>query len=209
MLTSSSHFTQELLNSLPPAERQQYQMVFDALKNNELLTDRLRIDDDNDYTNRTLGERMADGVARFGGSWAFIGWFAAVMVCWMCLNAYFLHNRGFDPYPFILLNLALSCLAAIQAPIIMMSQNRKEKRDRDRAQDDYLINLKAEIEVRILHQKLEDLTASQNRLFEGTQQEQKELLANLNQTLKIVQTSVDALCKHLNLPEEKKADKDS
>lgn len=206
MLTSSSHFTQELLDNLPPAEREQYQMVFDALKNNELLTDRLRSDDDNDYTNRTLGERMADGVARFGGSWAFIGWFATVMICWMGLNAYFLHNRGFDPYPFILLNLALSCLAAIQAPIIMMSQNRKEKRDRDRAQDDYLINLKAEIEVRILHQKLEVLTAQQNELLEGTQKEQKELLASLHHTLHIVQTSVDALCKHLNLPEEKGPD---
>lgn len=204
MLTSSSHFTQELLDSLPPAEREQYQIVFDALKNNELLTDRLRTDDDNDYTNRTFGERMADGVARFGGSWAFIGWFGAVMVCWMALNAYFLSNKGFDPYPFILLNLVLSCLAAIQAPIIMMSQNRKEKRDRDRAQDDYLINLKAEIEVRILHQKLEVLTAQQNELLEGTQKEQKELLSSLQQTLQIVETSVDALCKHLNLPEQKK-----
>src|SRR5262249_49132122 len=91
----------------------------------------------------TFGEGLSDRIADFGGSWKFIIAFAAVLVGWIVLNGIFLFNRGFDPYPFILLNLILSCLAAIQAPIIMMSQNRAEARDRLRAENDYKVNLKA------------------------------------------------------------------
>jgi uncharacterized membrane protein len=97
---------------------------------------------------RTLGERAADAVAGFGGSWAFIAAFCAVLVAWMAVNAVAL--RAFDPYPFILLNLVLSCVAALQAPIIMMSQRRQEARDRLRAENDYKVNLKAELEIRHL-----------------------------------------------------------
>ena len=128
----------------------------------------------------TFGERLSDHIASFGGSWRFIILFGAVLFGWIILNAIFLLNRGFDPYPFILLNLILSCLAAIQAPIIMMSQNRAEARDRLRAENDYKVNLKAELEIRHLHEKLDHLLSRQyNRLFE-IQQIQIELLQELS-----------------------------
>ena len=128
----------------------------------------------------TFGERLSDRIADFGGSWKFIMMFGSVLIGWIVLNAVFLLNRGFDPYPFILLNLILSCLAAIQAPIIMMSQNRAEARDRLRAENDYKVNLKAELEIRHLHEKLDHLLSRQyNRLFE-IQQIQIELLQELS-----------------------------
>jgi uncharacterized membrane protein len=122
---------------------------------------------------------LSDRIASFGGSWRFIILFGAVLLFWIILNAVFLLNRGFDPYPFILLNLILSCLAAIQAPIIMMSQNRAEARDRLRAENDYKVNLKAELEIRTLHEKIDHLLQRQySRLFE-IQQIQIELLEQL------------------------------
>ena len=128
----------------------------------------------------TFGERLSDHIASFGGSWRFIILFGAVLFGWIILNAIFLLNRGFDPYPFILLNLILSCLAAIQAPIIMMSQNRAESRDRLRAENDYKVNLKAELEIRHLHEKIDHLLRRQyNRLFE-IQQIQIELLEEIS-----------------------------
>jgi uncharacterized membrane protein len=131
-------------------------------------------------TKLTFGERLSDRIASFGGSWRFISLFGAVLFGWIILNAVFLLNRGFDPYPFILLNLILSCLAAIQAPIIMMSQNRAEARDRLRAENDYKVNLKAELEIRHLHEKLDHLLSRQyNRLFE-IQQIQIELLQEIS-----------------------------
>jgi uncharacterized membrane protein len=127
----------------------------------------------------TFGERLSDQIASFGGSWRFIILFGVILVLWIILNAALLLNRGFDPYPFILLNLILSCLAAMQAPIIMMSQNRAESRDRLRAENDYKINLKAELEIRHLHEKIDHLLRRQyNRLFE-IQQIQIELLEEL------------------------------
>src|SRR5258705_10000226 len=132
----------------------------------------------------TFGERLSDRIASFGGSWRFIIIFGAVLFGWIILNAIFLLNRGFDPYPFILLNLILSCLAAIQAPIIMMSQNRSEERDRLRAENDYKVNLKAELEIRHLHEKIDHLLRKQyNRLFE-IQQIQIELLEEISQKRK-------------------------
>jgi uncharacterized membrane protein len=128
----------------------------------------------------TFGERLSDQIASFGGSWRFIILFGVVLVLWIILNAALLVNRGFDPYPFILLNLILSCLAAMQAPIIMMSQNRAELRDRLRSENDYKINLKAELEIRHLHEKLDHLLRRQyNRLFE-IQQIQIELLEEIS-----------------------------
>ena len=130
-------------------------------------------------TKLTFGQRLSDRIATFGGSWRFIIIFGTVLFGWIILNAIFLLDRGFDPYPFILLNLILSCLAAIQAPIIMMSQNRAEARDRLRAENDYKINLKAELEIRHLHEKIDHLLRGQyNRLFE-IQQIQIELLEEL------------------------------
>src|SRR5947199_870845 len=132
----------------------------------------------------TFGERLSDHIASFGGSWRFIILFGAVLFGWIILNAIFLLNRGFDPYPFILLNLILSCLAAIQAPIIMMSQNRAEARDRLRAENDYKVNLKAELEIRHLHEKIDHLLRRQyNRLFE-IQQIQIELLEEISRQKK-------------------------
>ncbi len=130
----------------------------------------------------TFGERLSDQIASFGGSWRFIILFGVVL--WIILNAALLLNRGFDPYPFILLNLILSCLAAMQAPIIMMSQNRAELRDRLRSENDYKINLKAELEIRHLHEKIDHLLRRQyNRLFE-IQQIQIELLEEISRQKK-------------------------
>jgi len=114
-----------------------------------------------------LGDRLADKVADFGGSWRFIILFIGAMSLWIIMNSSALLNRPFDPYPFILLNLMLSCLAAFQAPVIMMSQNRQEAKDRARAQHDYQVNLKAEIEIRQLHLKIDQLiNHSWQRLLE-------------------------------------------
>src|SRR5256884_1497333 len=127
----------------------------------------------------TFGERLSDHIAEFGGSWKFLISFGAVLLIWIAINGVVLVTRAFDPYPFILLNLILSCLAAVQAPIIMMSQNRAEARDRLRAENDYKVNLKAELEIRHLHEKIDHLLRRQyNRLFE-IQQIQIELLEEL------------------------------
>jgi uncharacterized membrane protein len=104
--------------------------------------------------NLTFGQRAADKIATFGGSWTFIISFFSILTVWIAFNIYVLHNKGFDPYPFILLNLILSCLASIQAPIIMMSQNRQEEKDRERAEWDLKINEKAEAEIREISKKL-------------------------------------------------------
>lgn len=113
----------------------------------------------------TLGQRAADRIARFAGSWTFIFIFTGLLVVWMLINVYFIQNP-FDPYPFILLNLVLSCIAAIQAPLIMMSQNRQEEKDRERAQNDYNINLKSEIAIEDLHKKLDHIEENQNKILE-------------------------------------------
>lgn len=124
----------------------------------------------------TFGERMADRVAAFGGSWGFILLFTLVLIGWMALNSVWLATRPFDPYPFILLNLVLSSLAAIQAPVIMMSQRRQETKDRLRAENDYRVNLKAELEIRQLHEKIDHQLARQWEKLAELQQIQIELL---------------------------------
>jgi uncharacterized membrane protein len=132
----------------------------------------------------TFGERLSDRIAEFGGSWKFLISFGTVLIIWIAINGVILATRAFDPYPFILLNLILSCLAAVQAPVIMMSQNRAEARDRLRAENDYKINLKAELEIRHLHEKLDHLLRRQyNRLFE-IQQIQIELLEEISRQKK-------------------------
>ena len=129
----------------------------------------------------SFGQRAADAVASFGGSWTFVGLFAATMLAWVLLNAWLLHARGstFDPYPFILLNLFLSMLAAIQAPIILMSQNRQTEKDRASAQHDYEVNLKAELEIMMLHEKIDLLRETQWRELLDIQAQQLKLLAAL------------------------------
>jgi uncharacterized membrane protein len=129
----------------------------------------------------TFGERLSDSIAAFGGSWTFIIFFSVVLVLWIGVNSFVLSTQAFDPYPYILMNLVLSALAALQAPVIMMSQNRSEARDRLRGENDYKINLKAELEIRHLHEKIDHLLRRQyNRLFE-IQQIQIELLEELGQ----------------------------
>jgi uncharacterized membrane protein len=107
------------------------------------------------------GQKLSDQVARFGGSWRFIVMFAIILMLWITYNVNAISSKAFDPYPFILMNLILSCVAALQAPIIMMSQNRKEEKDRMRSENDYLINLKAEMGIRSLHQKMDLLLDEQ------------------------------------------------
>ena len=120
----------------------------------------------------TLGQRAADAIARFAGSWAFIFAFTGVLILWMVINT-ILASNAFDPYPFILLNLVLSCVAAIQAPLIMMSQNRQEEKDRRRAENDYKVNLKTEIMIEDLYDKVNAILAKQS-VLEKKLQEQEE-----------------------------------
>jgi uncharacterized membrane protein len=127
----------------------------------------------------TVGERVADEVASFGGSWRFIIIFGVVMFVWIALNSAMLVARPFDPFPFILLNLVLSCLAAIQAPVIMMSQNRQESKDRLRADHDYKVNLKAELEIRLLTTRFDHLLSRQWQRLLEIQQIQTELMEEI------------------------------
>jgi uncharacterized membrane protein len=150
--------------------------VLESLKKNELLSANIYADCD---TKLTPGGLLSDKLTAFGGSWRFISLFALVMFVWIAVNSFALLKQPFDPYPFILLNLLLSCLAAIQAPIIMMSQNRMEARDRLRAEHDYKINLKAELEIRHLDEKLDHLLKQQwTRLLE-IQEIQLDLMKEL------------------------------
>jgi uncharacterized membrane protein len=128
---------------------------------------------------RTLGERLADDVAEFGGSWKFIISFGAILALWIALNVWAATSSIFDPYPFILLNLVLSCLAAIQAPVIMMSQKRQEAKDRLRSENDYRVNLKAELEIRHLHEKVDHLINRQWERLAEIQQIQLEIMEDL------------------------------
>ncbi len=148
--------------------------VIKSLHEHEIVSEVLNEEEED--KNATFGERLSDKIAAFGGSWTFIMSFAAFMAAWITLNALFLANKSFDPYPFILLNLILSCLAAMQAPIIMMSQNRQETRDRRRAESDYKVNLKAELEIRHLHEKIDYLLHQQATRLMEVQQIQLEAM---------------------------------
>ena len=154
------------------------QEVIDSLQEHEILSENIGRQFDKELT---FGERLSDRIADFGGSWRFLIFFGITLLIWIVINTIVLATRAFDPYPFILMNLILSCLAAIQAPVIMMSQNRAEARDRARAENDYKVNLKAELEIRHLHETIDHLLRKQyNRLFE-IQQIQIELLEELGQ----------------------------
>ena len=123
-------------------------------------------------TRYTVGQRAADQIAKFAGSWAFIFSFTGVLIAWMVING-LLASRAFDPYPFILLNLVLSCVAAIQAPLIMMSQNRQEEKDRRRAENDYKVNLKTEIMIEDLHDKMSEILARQESILKRLKELEK------------------------------------
>lgn len=147
--------------------------VVESIANQDTISENV---EDGFEERRTLGERLSDGLASFGGSWSFLIWFGAVLIGWMTLNVVLGETRAFDAYPFILLNLVLSCIAAIQAPIIMMSQRRQETKDRIRSLNDYRVNLKAELEIRHLHEKLDHLVTRQWQRLAEIQQIQLEIM---------------------------------
>lgn len=191
MTNSKNHREKKKLEELLETENKHLQklnqLVLNSIHEEELISQKLYEFEDKEIK---LSSRIADKVAAFGGSWRFIISFLIVMIIWISTNIYLL-SRPFDPYPFILLNLLLSCLAALQAPVIMMSQNRKEEKDRQRAQNDYLINLKAEIEIRNLNQKLDLLIVEQMQTLFDIQKTQVELMEDIKATLaniKLVKT---------------------
>ena len=155
--------------------------VIESLSEGEVLTRNVNMEFEE---KRTVGQRIADRLATFGGSWKFIIIFMSVLFGWIVLNSIVLITHRFDPFPFILLNLILSCLAALQAPVIMMSQNRQEAKDRLRAQHDYQINLKAEIEIRGLHEKIDHLIFKQWQRLLEIQEIQTELMGELSEKLR-------------------------
>ena len=156
------------------------QEVVEAISGNKILSENI---EDQIEEKRSIGQRVADKIAAFGGSWTFILIFFSFILFWIGLNILLLTVKPFDPYPFILLNLILSCLAAIQAPIIMMSQNRQEQKDRIRNEHDYKINLKAELEIKLMNEKIDHLIAHQNRRLLEIQEIQADFLEDI---LKIV-----------------------
>jgi uncharacterized membrane protein len=150
--------------------------VLSSIRDQELLAKNVDAEFEQKWT---LGERLADRIATFGGSWAFLICFGAFIALWIGMNALVLVQRPLDPYPFILLNLILSCLAAMQAPIIMMSQNRQEAKDRLRSQHDYQVNLKAELEIRHLHDKMDHLLSHQWNRLAQIQEIQLDMLSEI------------------------------
>jgi uncharacterized membrane protein len=147
-----------------------------GLKEHELLSKNVNLEFERKLT---FGGHLADAVAKYAGSWGFIAGFAGVFILWITVNSYVLVSKAFDPYPFILLNLCLSCLAAIQAPIILMSQNRLEAKDRMRSEHDYIVNLKAELEIRHLDEKIDHLVMNQWQRLLEIQEIQTELMKEL------------------------------
>ena len=152
------------------------QTVLNSLNDKATISDKVNNDDN---LKSTLGQKLADHVATFGGSWTFIMIFTFFLIVWIMANFLWLSNKGFDPYPFILLNLILSCIAAMQAPIIMMSQNRQEEKDRERAKKDYVVNLKSELEIRILHEKIDHLMIHQQQELLEIQKVQIEMMTDI------------------------------
>jgi uncharacterized membrane protein len=175
-------YRKQYLDKLLRAEKKELNRmdkeVLESLGEDELLSHKLK---HQKLPLPSLGDRIADKVASFGGSWAFIISFFVFLIVWMAVNVVILavNSSTFDPYPFILLNLILSTLASIQAPVIMMSQNRKEERDRQRAENDYKINLKAELEIRMLHEKIDHLILRQNQRLIDIQEIQSDLLNDI------------------------------
>lgn len=150
--------------------------VLEAITSNKILSENIEEDIDDRFT---FGQRVADKIAEFGGSWNFIILFFSFLLIWMAINVWVMVKKPFDPYPFILLNLILSCLAAIQAPIIMMSQNRQEQKDRQRSEHDYKVNLKAELEIKLLNEKVDHMMAHQNKRLLEIQEIQSDYLEDI------------------------------
>jgi uncharacterized membrane protein len=150
--------------------------VMQSMAEHDLLSKNINLEFDRHLT---FGERVADRLADFAGSWTFILLFAGMLCVWIAVNTFVILTRPFDPFPFILLNLVLSCIAAIQAPVIIMSQNRQEARDRLRAEHDYQVNLKAELEIQHLHEKMDHLLLRQGQRLMEMQKIQVELMEEI------------------------------
>jgi len=150
--------------------------VLNSVTGNTTLTDKI---DGEDGKELTIGQKIADKVASFGGSWTFIISFLVFIIIWISINVFWFLNKGYDPYPFILLNLILSCIAALQAPVIMMSQNRQEEKDRVRARKDYMINLKSELEIRTLHEKIDHFIMDQQQELLEIQKVQLDIMTDI------------------------------
>ncbi len=180
MKTATDTFLDELLTTQNVQLKKLNKIVSDSIKEEELLVQNLSFGIEEPLN---TSERLADKVATFGGSWRFIILFMLLLIVWIVINSVFLQDKAFDPYPFILMNLILSCIAALQAPIIMMSQNRKESKDRKRSENDYLINLKAEIEIRTLHQKINLLMKDELESLFKIQKLQTEMLQRIEAKL--------------------------
>lgn len=171
-----TEFLNKKLGNLTDLEKQ----VVKSISKNTMISTEI----EDEKQNLTFGQKLADKVADFGGSWTFIIFFMSFLVFWILLNVFWFANKGFDPYPFILLNLILSCIAAIQAPVIMMSQNRQEEKDRDRAKKDYKINLKSELEIRELHEKIDHLIINYQQDLLEIQKTQIEMLNSILENVK-------------------------
>jgi len=154
-------------------------IVEESIKEEKLINQNLQ---EPDVETLTLGQRLADKVADFGGSWRFIITFSAILLVWVTFNSIAL-SLQFDPFPFILMNLFLSTIAAFQGPFIMMSQNRQDEKDRTRAENDYLVNLKAEMGIRNLHQKIDLMVKEQMKTLYEAQGEQLALLKKIDEKL--------------------------
>ncbi len=158
-----------------------HKIVLESIDAEKILVQNLqKVEPDNS----SFSQKISDKVAKFGGSWRFIIFFLSLMAVWIFFNVVALTKYRFDPYPFILMNLVLSCIAALQAPIIMMSQNRQEEKDRKRSENDYLVNLKAELQIRSLHQKMDLLLEEQIKSLYDSQMKQfvllKEIIAKID-----------------------------
>jgi len=178
-----NHFRTKYVNSLLQDEMGEIsnleQEVSEKLLQHETLSSNIF---DESLKGRTFGQILADKIAAIGGSWSFIIGFLIFLALWMGLNSYILLQRSFDPYPYILLNLVLSTLAALQAPVIIMSQRRQEVRDRLRAENDYRVNLKSELEIRQLHEKIDHILLSQWKRLGEIQEIQIELMNELKKS---------------------------
>jgi len=184
-----NRFRSGYIQSLLEAEKGELtsleQEVLDSLRKHEILASNINAEFEKELA---FGERLSDKMAEFGGSWKFIVIFSGILILWIAVNSVALLWKPFDPYPYILLNLVLSSLAAVQAPIIMMSQNRQEAKDRLRSEHDYRVNLKAELEIRHLHEKIDHLLSRQWERLVEIQQIQIELMTEIMRTREKIST---------------------
>lgn len=177
----------DLIEKITKSEKEQldklHKIVQDSIEAEELIIQNLL---NPPLEILTQGQKISDKVAYFGGSWKFIIFFGVFLTIWIIFNIFAIGVWKFDPFPFILMNLILSCIAALQAPIIMMSQNRQEEKDRKRSENDYLINLKSEMQIRSLHQKMDLLLEDQIKTLFETQEKQFLILKEIDEKLELL-----------------------